>query len=311
MQINVIPKNGLANRLRAMASAHLLAKSLGMRAGLYWKTERIFPANLVDLFNLRGLEKAYDAIGDYFSRFQDKDFEALIKVESELGQVYVNSRRLGETTLLPSIIGIMDFACRSTEFSFYAGGLFHECMTSHCLDCPTFRSKRQQFYKLITNETYCEQEAINFLRSNSQEYIAVHLRKTEMQNEQVSYDVLCGELLNLPQIVSGRTRFVFLSGDDLPGVEEFARLVERIGLVPFWRESVNLQRSKVLGTRDALVDFILLSKSQAIVRSGPTTFSYEAAVLGGIFDSSRHLNRKAKGIGVMGSSNSQKLNVNQ
>lgn len=311
MQINVIPKNGLANRLRAMASAHLLANSLGMKAGLYWKTERIFPASLVDLFNLRGLEKAYDSIGDYFSRFQDKDFDALVKVEPELQQVFVNSRRLGETTLLPSIIGIMNFAHINTEFSFYAGGLFHDCMTSHCLDCPIFRSKRQQFYKLITNETYCEQEALNFLISNSQEYVAVHLRKTEMQNEQVSYDALCGELLNLPQIVSGKTRFVFLSGDDLPSVEEFARLVERLGLVPFWREYVNLQRSKVSGTRDALVDFILLSKSQAIVRSGPTTFSYEAAVLGGIFDSSRHLNKKGMDIGVMRSPDSEKLNVSQ
>jgi hypothetical protein len=309
MQINVIPKNGLANRLRAMASGHLLAKSLGISSGLYWKTENILPANLYDLFDSRALSNAFQSIGEYASKFRDEDFAALVKVDPKSKSVFVNSRRIGEIALLPSILQIMDFALKDTQIYFYAGGLFHDCAQAHCLDCKAFRSQRQQFYTEITNGTECEHEALNFLNSNFHEYVAVHLRSTEMQNHQVSNDSLCRAILNLPQVASNKTQSVFISGDDMTKIEKFARLVEAIGLVPFWRETANLHRFQVPGTRDALIDLILLSKSLAIVRSGPTTFSYEAAVLGGIFDTSIHLNRTAKVVGVDGGHSRQKLHV--
>ena len=310
MRINVIPKNGLANRLRAMASAHILARHLKVKCGLYWKTEKVLPAELADLFDLKSLSKDFDYIDDFSSKFQDLDFQASATVKLQSNKIFINARRFGESKLLGSLIRILENANPETEISFYAGGLFHSCMAFECQDCKIFRTEREILYRRLTSGSHCEREALSFLNTNTNNFVAVHLRRTEMIDEYISDESLCQELLSLPDVVSGITRSVFVSGDNLSSKEEFARKLERTGLIPFWRESINLKRDEVQGSQDALIDLLVLSKSRAMVRSGSTTFSYEAAVLGGIFDQSRHLGAQMLGKGNLKSYLRRKLYVN-
>ena len=62
--------------------------------------------------------------------------------------------------------------------------------------------------------------------------------------------------------------------------------LEKAGFNNIIVPEIDFSRSTVSGIQDAAADWLVLSKAKKIIFSEGTTFSYEAAVAGGVFSNS-------------------------
>lgn len=254
--IIVQPLQGLANRLRVLASAAITAKRAGRTLYLDWRADERCGAGWNDLFQ--------------------NEIPGFPGPWSPSVRVYqkepVNFSQPGPGDLVDDA---EDIVVVRTYFSFKPRNM---SMREH------LREKAEFYRGLVpvaeVREPLDELQERHF---QGRRVVGVHIRRSDL--------VVAGDP---SRFVSPTSMFVermrrlaeqwpdvmfFLSTDDSEDKDRlFAELPGRV----FTYSKTEIRRDTVEGIRDALVDWLALSKTMLVIRSAGTSFSREAAVLGGV-----------------------------
>lgn len=254
----VFPIGGLANRLRAAASGWLLARACGRSFHLNWTPgpycgavwsdlfQNPFPAASVDPAALRADKRLYH------------DDERALLPENTVRAICDDPR---------PVIGIQ------TNQPFRPPG------------CADFRAARGAFYRSLEPVAAVENELRRFTgEADVREMVGVHIRRGDLISDKGlnPYSISpIGDFIKScrKELAARRPRGFFLATDS-PRDER--RLRREFGASVFSRSGRVMDWDSVAGVRDALIDWLLLSRTQFVIRSYYSSFSKEACAVNGI-----------------------------
>ncbi len=259
----VLPMGGLANRLRVLASAKLMAEVTRRKFLVrWWPTPKKCNAAWSDLF-VNTLNQYPPRLLKYRERFQPDQVKWLIPFR--------------QPEVIPELENIFRSDIPIVVIKYF--GLFKPQELAE----PDFDSFRSQFYRSLIPIPLIRDAVANILTQQfaNHEVIGVHIRRTDL-----------GQILKAsPQEVSPTTAFIeamekvlagnpkekfFLATDHLNEEQMFkAHFLDK--LIVFGKSEVN--RDTTRGIQEALIDWLLLSKTSMIIRSHRSSFSAESAVV--------------------------------
>ena len=261
-----VPAGGLANRMRAIASAYTLSQRIGSSLQVFWFQDWALHAPFFSVFTLPNLPLTIkDATCvDYllYDRARRKNFWI-----PALPQKLLFDRRLKENR-------VYELLLKKFDFEEWAKG--HHCyMSGFCqfVDFPDILySQLFQPVKEVMNEVN------HFHDQFSDHTIGLHIRRTDhaiaIAN---SPDELFIRKLGEEIETCADTR-VFLATDDNQLKQLFlSKFGDRIIM-----QELEARRDSIEGIRGGLVDMYTLARTCKIYGSAGSTFSSMAASLGGI-----------------------------
>lgn len=273
-RIIVVPRNGYVNRLQAWASAAILGAELDVPVQVLWEPEPIAPASGTDLF------------ADYRVRAPFVDSAAVTEL---LGHPHVETpryltvdadRRLvvlaghdrGEQAFMAEVVRVLDHPCRPRALVIIAGGKFH------LPEATSFERQRKIFYDGLAWHPSIT-ERVEAELAQHQSYLGLHIRQTDRSREAPTARALRSALAELRD--ANEQRSLFIAADTIEAHDHWASVTRSLGFQPWRVDAVEFDRSRVGAGRDAMVDWILLGRAQAIVYSQASSFGEEAAVATG------------------------------
>jgi hypothetical protein len=292
----LIPINGLVNRLRAMASAAIFAEQHSMSLDFFWIATNVMNCNPLEVFSSEFCQAHFKSVDNNSSLdFLASQREEIFAVKGS--DLLVAGGRSGEQKYLAKVKETLIPNAKILRLIIKSGGLFHDCEHIGCVDCKSFREKRADFYRAIGSSTPVMSE-VDFLESKlGSDFIGLHIRQTDKsRDERVSINRMIRELkkeLKKKDLYKEFPR-VFVCGDDPRGLEEVSRLLNKLRIENLVRLDIDFNRENSSNAISAYSDWLMLSRATKIFFYGNTSFSYEAAVLGGVFDQSVHLEPRGK-----------------
>jgi len=254
----LFPVGGLGNRLRATASAHILAEEAGRAFYLNWIPDPTCNARWDDLFLNR------------FPAFPS-DMETLrASHRLHCGDAH---GRLPEDTVKAILDDPRPVVAISTG---------QQLRPPHRDD---FKQKKSEFYRALIPIGPIEEEVRRYLeRVDVPAMVGVHIRRGDLISDKGANPFAISPIGLFIQacrreLASRRAPGLFLSTDS-PRDERALR--QAFGSLVHSRQGIALDRVSVAGIRDALVDWLLLSRTQFVIRSYFSSFSKEACAVRGI-----------------------------
>lgn len=258
-RIDLLPTGGLCNRMRAIASAIILARELDRDLRIYWVKNYRLNSNFLDLF------EPFDQTGvTLFDthktpwRFRTSSLRNLyVPSLLRFGRLHFNRDNAGE---LPG----MD--------------LTHVNPRKRILITSGYRFRYEpDIYKLF-NPVPTLQKRIDAIAGSFRNTVGVHIRRTdnlkaiEHSPNSIFIQAMRDELDQDPSV-----RF-YLATDDAATKREFADIFgEKISTL-----SVDNRRDSWQGMQDALVELYVLSRTKKVFGSYWSSFSHTACNIGGI-----------------------------
>lgn len=276
-RVVVIPRNGYINRIQAWASASLLAENLGSQFGVLWEPESIAPAEAGDLFETSAEDSPF------ISR---EEVDELIGGSHEDLPRYISSSRGGQLlTLAGHDRGEQAFMAEVQQrldgsvntLVIIAGGKFH---LPEQLDAV---SRRSEFYAHLAWSSLIASTSKE-LADQHPEYLGLHLRGTDRSIGAPTPGSIRQALTALKD--RSAVRELFVAADSQDARTAWHAQARGLGFEPWAQPDVSLSRSKVAGGVSAMIDWILLGHSQALVFPAASSFGEEAAVATGNFERS-------------------------
>jgi hypothetical protein len=255
----VYPKNGLANRLRALASASILAECTGRSLFVNWIPSKECNVEWGELFlnqwESRPLPLSVFRVGiDLYD-------DTVIPMSW-----YVDAPRLAVRDE-SSLVAV--HTCRNFQ---------PEQMTNEA-----YEEAKSLFYKTLCPVDLVQQSINDIQRRyfDGHTIIGVHIRrKDHLTFLKKDHRLVCPTELFIDEMkkilrVDPETKF-FLATDD--GQEE-KRIRQFFQGAVIVYEKEQLGRNTIRGMQDALVDWVLLSKTSRMIASYASSFSQEAALV--------------------------------
>jgi len=273
-EVILVPRNGLGNRLQAWSSAAILAAQLDVPLKVMWEPEAAAPAPAGDLFDLGRIEQT----------FVNREYlDAVLQVAHESTPRYLwedADRRIvvlaghdrGEQVFMADLLSLLAQSQNSRRLIIIAGGLFHMPPDVN------FSRQREIFYRNLHWSSVVE-EAVQVNRGEHHRYVALHIRQTDRSREAPSRRSIRAGLRAL--LTSTGVHDLYVAADTAEGRESWTVEAADLGFTPWTAEIIDFDRSRVSGAVSAALDWVLLSRAQAIVYPRASTFSAEAAVATG------------------------------
>lgn len=271
-QVVVVPRNGLANRLQAWASAAILAAEWDVPLKVVWETEPAMPATAADLFAARVVERFFTD-PDLVTSLAGAPHAELPRYLSRSGQALVLAGHdRGEQVFMVELMKRVRASRTEVNVVIIAGGNFHVPESTD----PEHR--RGLFYRELTWSDTVMRRVLECHEAFDQ-YVALHIRQTDRSLEAPTSRAIRRALGELRQFLPERS--LFIAADTAVGQERWAREALSLGFIPWSLPRITRQRSRVEGAIDAAADWVLLSRAQASVHAAASTFSVEAAIASG------------------------------
>lgn len=254
----IYPDGGLGNRLRAVASGWLLARACDRAFYLNWELGHACGVRWSDLFQnpflphpatteeLRSSGALYH--DDGCARLPDGTAEAVAASPHP-------------------VIGIR------TNQLFRPPG------------CGDFRAARGAFYRSLRPVAAVEDAVCRFIGCNDVgQMIGVHIRRGDLMTDRGGDTERLSPIGGFidrcrMELESRRARGIFLATDS---ARDERRMRRAFGPLVHSCQERTLDRHSVAGMRDALIDWLLLSRTIFLIRSYYTSFSKEACAVHGI-----------------------------
>ena len=264
LSLIISPRAGLANRLRVIASGAIMAQHTGRRFYVNWDPADNCNAAWSDLFQ---------------NAFERYDGPVDIHQPVERGEGF--RRFAGDFSRFaspgPSDIDKLDEPTVAV--------LTHSTFKPAGMSRRVFGLARQAFYRSLQPVEAVREAVETVVQTHfaGHRVVGVHIRRTDHATtlgrapHAVSPTWLFEAAMRLSSLRSG-TRF-FLATDD-PAAQR--RIVARFGARVVTYPKTSLDRSDRQSIRDALVDWLLLSRCDRMLATPLSSFSEEAAVKGGI-----------------------------
>lgn len=280
MKITLVPMNGLGNRLQALSSASILARSLGFELEIKWPRQEVFSSGWNLLFD--SLPEA-NSICD-FSESNEfiKTIPKFTQFEKHHNQISLRNLRIGDQRYMPKLRKFLKKAKNLPSILIISGEKFYLNGSRFFHDSAEFRSLRQKYYSQVKYSSKIEAELYSILKHLDIGFWALHLRTTDRKEEMVSEDKILQKIKK--QKSKGQlSNFVYISSDNMETALNWKDILEDLKFNTVLRSDI--PRDRLLETEAfyAMTDWLVLSKANKIVSYGKTTFSYEAAVAGGTF----------------------------
>jgi len=253
------PQYGLANRLRAIASAKILADYSGRKLYVNWTPDSQCNIGWEGLFINR-----LDPYPSPLSAFQ-KDVD-LYDDYKKVDEFYWDMPQslMGNTSDVIAVSACCNFQPKE-------------------MTLETYTVLKSLFYKSLQPVDSIQRTVSDMYKRyfEGHEVVGVHIRRTEHLHRKkkdprlVSPTTLFIEAMEKVLRHNPDARF-FLSTDDKKE-EKTMRQLFKMAVIIYEKETVSRYTKK--GMQDALIDWLLLSRTSKIIRSFTSSFSEEAAVV--------------------------------
>ena len=253
------PQYGLANRLRALASAKILADYTGRKLFVNWYPSKECNIEWEELF-VNKLERYSTPLSSFQAGINlyddEKDADGFYW---DMPQALLNNRA--------DVIAVHtchNFQLREVTKEVYIGA-------------------KSLFYKGLQPVHNVEKNIIDIHRRyfEGNDVVGVHIRRTDhlsfmKKNPRLvcptdMFIEVMGDILN-----NNSTTKFFLATDDKQEERRISRMFQD-AIIVYEKEAVNRDTKK--GMQDALVDWLLLSKTSRIISSYSSSFSEEAGIV--------------------------------
>lgn len=277
-----MPQNGLANRLQAIASGKLLANELGMTLKVHWIVEKAMPINSSEIFDEQTLLEYFTSPeeGSVYNKIVER---SKYFVSLDANSIVIKGMRLGEQRLMNKLKNEIRIQKENLDVVVISGGKFLLNRNRFFTDSSTFRTLRKEIYDQIKFHKKILENVNALQKQLGKNYVAVHLRGTDRISETIKIKKFI-KLLKLD--FNNINEPIFICGDSYDRRMVLQDSLEKAGFNNIIVPEIDFSRSTVSGIQDAAADWLVLSKAKKIIFSEGTTFSYEAAVAGGVFSNS-------------------------
>ena len=271
-RVIIVPWNGYVNRLQAWASASILAEQLGADLKVAWETERVAPVPASTLFSGSLMEQSFMSVNDVTQLLGQAhtSMPRYLSVDQDRGLAFLAGHDRGEQYFMDQLLQKLITSSAVTTLVIVAGGKFHLPRETD------FTTKRADFYKSIAWHPDIN-ERLNALQSSGASYLGVHIRQTDRSQEAPTPRAIQRAVQELAE-QSGVTN-VFLTGDTASARNRWRDELALLGLSSWVSDASSFNREESASARDAIVDWLLLGRSEAIIYSVQSSFGQEAAVM--------------------------------
>ena len=287
MKVVAIPRNGLGNRLQMLASCKILATNLNADFEIVWDEQDIFTSAFSAIFHSIDNTRIIDS-GTTKQAFvsESPDFT---NYDAEKNTITLKNLRIGDQAFMPKLRRLILGANSSTSIVVISGEKFLLNERPSFKDSEDFRKFRESFYKNIQFSESVNLLVDEKLSSLSSDFWAIHLRATDRSSEAMSLSKIKDAILASRYSLNLKDRNVFIASDDQERGLHLSSALTNKGYKVIYFPEINRNRLSKLEALDSIVDWILLSKATQVFSHGSTTYSYEASVAGGTFESRIHL----------------------
>ncbi len=262
----VQPLEGLANRLRVLASAKLMAEHTGRNLLVSWTRQPTrCNARWTDLFVNPVDEYPYPyRVLKYQEKFQCNKVRILIPFQQP--EILTELEPILQSDI--PVIAVSHFGLFKPQWVLQA----------------EFQDIRSRFYRSLKPISKIEQTVKSVVDGQfaNHEVIGVHIRRTDLRPDlgdvppqQISPTSLFIE--EMEKLLAGNPKIkFFLATDDFL---EQKTIIEHFGdkVILYHKNTIN--RNSRQGIQDALIDWLLLSRTSLIIRSHYSSFSEESALV--------------------------------
>lgn len=259
MKVSIIPRAGLCNRMRAIASGVFIAKHYGAQSTIYWNWEEGLKADFKDLFLPI-----------------DSNISSVVENKSWKYNQY-NGRKNGwKRTIQSLLFNQFIYAFNSNT----DGDIFDKITTNKhlCLCSCHSMSKHYPMNGLFHPQVDIQKRIDEVTSKFTTKTIGVHIRRTDhakaiAQSPLSKFFDLLDEEIKKDNNVS-----FYLATDDS---EVKAELKQKFGSRILTCDE-KVDRNSIEGMKFAVVDLFCLSKTHKIIGSATSSYSEIAAELGNI-----------------------------
>jgi len=271
-RVIIVPWNGYVNRLQAWASASILAERLGAELKVAWETEQVAPAPASTLFSHALMERLFVSVDDVTQQLGQAHtaMPRYLTVDQDQGIAFLAGHDRGEQHFMNELHQVLKATPDVTTLVIVAGGKFH---LPHETD---FTAKRKHFYNEIAWHPDIN-DRLTAAQSTDPSYLGVHIRQTDRCREAPTSRAIERAVQALAEL-SGVTD-VFLAGDTAGARQQWCDRLTRLGFSIWMSDAGSFNREESASARDAIVDWLLLGRSEAIIYSAQSSFGQEAAVM--------------------------------
>lgn len=266
---------GIANRLRVIASGLSLARDLNKKLVIIWPISLNLNCGYLDLF------------------IPPQEFIIIEKSITSKFLLYKNSNNLLRKLLynIYSFVFSYNFILLNSEIPEKVWELPSNRLSKKNIQCNVkniFISTSEEFYensyafytKIIKPIDFIQKKIDLIIKEISQPFIGLHIRRTDhLESTEISRTELFIEVIKQELIKVSNVMF-YLSTDSLIEAKKIINLFGSNRI--YYNEGKNLQRNSLEGIQQALIDLIILSKSYKIYGSYRSSFSELASTIGNI-----------------------------
>ena len=270
-RVIVAPRNGYANRLQAWASSSIMAERLGAPLQVAWEPESVAPAEAADLFADSLRDESFispSQTAELLGRAH-QEMPRYLTVDPDQGVVFLAGHDRGEQQFMPELQEILATTAGVSTVVIVAGGKFH------LADESDFSSKRRDFYFGIDWHP-AVQERVHMHLANSHPYLGLHIRQTDRSRNAPTPRAIQEALVRLTKLTG--VMDLFIAADTPSARAEWTKRASDLGLRSWTSDATSFDRTDKQSGQDAIVDWLLLGKAEAIVYSAASSFGQEAAV---------------------------------
>jgi hypothetical protein len=294
----LIPVNGLANRLRAMASAFIWTYESGYDLRILWQDSEVMACSPEKLFGVKFIEEHFINTLPFNLEHLLSRQESTYYFEANRSLLYLAGGRRGEQELIEKTQNDWKSNLDLPKFIVMkSGGLFHECKKNNCQDCEEFQLKRQRFYRGLDISEGVSKRVKEFSDIGISRFISIHLRLTDKpRHERVSIPRILRATNQIARFADPKewTNNIAIFGDEEQTLNLLYKELQKSNFRVWRRSNPSYNRRDSENTINAFADWIIMSESKSILFHGNTSFSYEAAVRGGLLKDSVQLQPRAK-----------------
>ncbi len=267
----LIPKNGLGNRLRAIAGGLATARALGRELEVLWEPFDGSATTPEDLFDAPSSFR-FITPGDAAHRgIVSQDIPKYVNSGAKI--VSLRGYDRGQQVLLPHFLGLARSSPQK-EAVIAAGNYFHpDARSDREVPKKTVPERQELSKSLLFNQNVLSRASTT---RPPGDYLAVHLRSSDRRKEVPSPTRLLSRVVSLAR--KTHLTNIFVCSDTEKTRTTAREFLQNSGLQVFFEPQTPARRD-VEGEINAGADFVNLQHAWILVGSRASTFATEAGIL--------------------------------
>lgn len=285
-KVIIVPVNGYINRLQAIASASAIASQIGWEFQICWLPEDgiVCPGEV--LFSPEYIRDSTISESDFRSIFGFAPLETPNWLTYTDSDIYLRGHVRGEQAFMKDLGKLLRIDAARQRLVIVAGGRFFldkfdsrpDSLTNQIIN----QNQRRNYYQMVTWSEDIQNGLAGNLSMLPDRYIGLHIRTTDRSIEKPSISQLRRQLRH-SHVVSG-IKAVYIAADSEVARDHWADIADELGLEPNYQESVlGHTRSDREAAISAVIDFLTLGHSSALVYTPQSSFGHEACVMSGYY----------------------------